>query len=511
METVDVLIIGGGVNGAGIARDLSGRGLSVMLCEKDDLGGATSSSSTKLFHGGLRYLEFFEFKLVRESLLEREFLLKAMPHISWPMRFVLPMDEDMVHTNTGSATSRVLRWTMPWLKGRRPSWVMRLGLALYDALATNSTLPRTARLDLHETVEGVPIKSYYKTGLEYSDGWVDDARLVVLNCRDAAARGAIIKTRTKVEQATAMGDAWQVSLSDGTVQSARLVVNAGGPWVSDILQQSIGQNDPKKMRLVRGSHILTRALYEHDKAYFLQQPDGRIIFVIPYEQSFTLIGTTEEDHTSDPKAAHCSEAEKDYLIGAVNRYFKTPVSQSDIVWTYSGVRPLVEDVSASASSTSRDYQIELTLHQGAPILNVYGGKITTYRHLSEEAANLVCLHLRHRKVGWTKGVTLPGGDFEGSTPMEKMEQLQSDYPFLDAGWALRLIRAYGTEAWDVLGDARSIKDLGQHFGANLYQREVDWMRSCEWAETEEDILWRRSKLGLHGATLSAANHNGSKD
>ncbi|MEM9715512.1 MAG: glycerol-3-phosphate dehydrogenase [Pseudomonadota bacterium] len=498
----DVLIIGGGVNGAGIARDLAGRGLSVVLCEKDDLGGATSSSSTKLFHGGLRYLEFFEFKLVREALLEREYLLKAMPHISWPMRFVLPVDEAMVHPNVRSGTSRVLRWTMPWLKGRRPAWVMRMGLFLYDALASNSSLPKTARLKLGSAPEGKLIKSKYQTALEYSDGWVDDARLVILNCRDAAARGAEIRPRTKVEKADAVDGIWQVQLSDGSTVQAKTVVNAGGPWVSEVLRQSIGQNKPKKMRLVRGSHIITKSLYDHDKAYFLQQSDGRIIFVIPYEDDFTLIGTTEADHDGDPKTAECSDEEKAYLIGAVNQYFDQPISKADIVWTYSGVRPLVEEEDATATSTSRDYELELTLHTGSPILNIYGGKITTYRHLSEEAANLVCLHLRHNQMGWTKGVALPGGDFGEKSAANLTADLQAAYPFLIPRWAARLIRMYGTEAWDILGDAQSASDLGTDFGGTLTQAEIDWMREKEWAETDEDILWRRSKLGLHGAKLS---------
>jgi len=502
MKTVDVLIIGGGVNGAGIARDAAGRGLSVMLCEKDDLGGATSSSSTKLFHGGLRYLEFFEFKLVREALIEREYLLKAMPHISWPLRFVLPVDEEMIHPNVNSGTSRVLRWTMPWLKGRRPAWVMRMGLFLYDALASNSTLPRTKRLDLAKDAEGDPIKRDYAVGLEYSDGWVDDARLVVLNCRDAQIRGAEIKPRTKVETAQVAGEGWHVTLSSGETVQAKVLVNAGGPWVSEVLRQSLGQNNPKKMRLVRGSHIITKKLYAHEKAYFLQQPDGRIIFTIPYEQEFTLIGTTEADHDGDPKTATCSDAERDYLLGAVNQYFEKPISAKDVVWTYSGVRPLVEEEDASATATSRDYELEFTLEPGAPVLNIYGGKITTYRHLAEEATNLLGLHLRVPQPPWTQGVALPGGDFEGKTPEELATALADDYAFLTSKWAQRLIRMYGREAWDVLDDAKKIDDLGADHGATLYQREVDWMVAQEWAATAEDILWRRSKLGLHGAKLS---------
>ncbi|MEO1563553.1 MAG: glycerol-3-phosphate dehydrogenase [Pseudomonadota bacterium] len=502
MEQVDVLIIGGGVNGVGIARDLAGRDLSVMLCEKNDLGGATSSSSTKLFHGGLRYLEFFEFKLVRESLLEREHLLAAMPHISWPMRFVLPVDEAMVYGNHTSPVSRLLRWTLPWLRGRRPAWVLQLGLRIYDALASNSTLPNTRRINLAAFKEGTALKSDFSTALEYSDGWVDDARLVVLNARDAAARGADILPRTKVVSATPDAGRWQVTLDGGRAVQARLLVNAGGPWVSEILAGALRQNNPPKMRLVRGSHIVTRALYDHDKAYFLQQPDGRIIFVIPYEDEFTLIGTTEEPHHGDPKAAHCSPEERDYLLSAVNRYFAAELVPEDVVWTYSGVRPLVDDNADSATASSRDYDLQLIEVQNAPVLNVFGGKITTHRHLAEEASNLVCGALGNQLPAWTRGVPLPGGDFNGRSPDQMFAELQSTYPFMSDGFARRLIRTYGTEAWALLDDASSLEDLGADYGANLYQREVDWLRANEWAQTDEDILWRRTKLGLHGARLT---------
>ncbi|MEM0977434.1 MAG: glycerol-3-phosphate dehydrogenase [Pseudomonadota bacterium] len=502
MENVDVLIIGGGVNGAGIARDLAGRGLSVRLCEKGDLGGATSSNSTKLFHGGLRYLEFFEFKMVREALLEREYLLKAMPHISWPLRFVLPVDELMVHPNARSATSRVLRWTLPWLRGKRPAWVIRTGLFLYDLLASNSSLPRTKRVDLKSGAEGDVLKSKFTSGLEYSDGWVDDARLVIANCRAAEAAGAQICPRTAVVNATVSGDLWDVSLADGERLRARLIVNAAGPWVSETLRKTFGVNDPKKMRLVRGSHIVTPKLYDHDKAYFLQQPDGRIIFAIPYEDEFTLIGTTEVDHNDDPRTAKCSPAERTYLLDAVNLYFRQAVSEDDIVWTYSGVRPLVEEATETVTSTSRDYELFMSQEIGAPLLNVFGGKITTYRHLAEEAGNMICLQFRHPIPPWTRGVRLPGGDFEREDVDTLERQLRTQYPFLNADWAKRLMRMYGTDAWDLLGDAASLEDLGKQFGATLTEREVAWMRDREWAKTAEDVLWRRSKLGLHGARIT---------
>lgn len=493
----DLFIIGGGINGCGIARDAAGRGLSVCLAEMGDLGGATSSASTKLFHGGLRYLEFFEFSLVRHALAERETLLAAMPHISWPMRFVLPLSPEM-RFDGATPTSRVLGALMPWLRGRRPDWLIRLGLFLYDHLGGRKILPGTKTLRLRGTVEGAALQDRFVKAYEYSDCWVEDARLVVLNARDAEARGARILTRTRVIAATRAGDHWQVTLErDGLpeVVTARALVNAAGPWVADVVQGVIRQNSRETVRLVRGSHIVVPRVAGHDKAYFLQGADGRIIFAIPYESDFTLIGTTDADHQGDPLAARCTEAERDYLIAFANQYLKTPLTQADVVWTYSGVRPLYDDGAKSATAATRDYVLSLD-ENGPVLLNIFGGKITTYRKLAEDAWDKLKPHFPGRRDHWTAGVALPGGDFPVDGVDRLIDDLLGHYPFLTQSWAARLIRAYGTEARLILGDAKSAADLGQEFGATLTQTELRWLMDREYARTADDVVWRRSKLGL---------------
>ncbi|WP_370341975.1 glycerol-3-phosphate dehydrogenase [Pararhodobacter marinus] len=490
----DLVVIGGGINGCGIARDAAGRGLKVLLVEKGDLAGATSSASTKLFHGGLRYLEYFEIGLVRKALIEREVLLRAMPHISWPMRFVLPYHKDM-RFDSETPTSRLLSTIMPWMKGRRPRWLIRLGLFLYDHLGGRKILPATRRLDLDHAPEGGPLQEHFKTAYEYSDCWVQDARLVVLKARDAEARGARVLTRTAVTEARVEGDHWRVSMGEDSVR-ARALVNAAGPWAAEVVRDVLHKNTGASIRLVRGSHIVTRKLYEHDKAYFFQGTDGRIIFAIPYEQDFTLIGTTDAEHSDPDTPPRCSEEERDYLCAFASGYFKRAVRPGDVVWTYSGVRPLYDDGARSATAATRDYVLDLDTSAGAPVLNVFGGKITTYRKLAESALHKLAAHLP-MQGDWTAGVALPGGDFPVDGVPDLIADLRADYPFLTQRWARRLVQAYGTEARAILGEAASADDLGADFGATLTAREVDWLIAHEYARTPEDVLWRRGKLGLH--------------
>jgi len=495
---VDLFVIGGGVNGCGIARDAAGRGLRVALAEMDDLASATSSASTKLFHGGLRYLEFFEFSLVRKALIERETLLKAMPHISWPMRFVLPYHKDMRFEST-TPTSRLLTVVMPWMRGRRPAWLIRFGLFLYDTLGGREILPPTRTLRLAEDPAGVPLKPKFRHAYEYSDCWVDDARLVALNARDARLKGATIMTRARVTGAERSAERWVVSvaLADGTSErwTARALVNAGGPWVGDVIRNTLRVPTAETIRLVRGSHIVTRKLFDHDRAYFFQGEDGRIIFAIPYESDFTLIGTTDQDHAGDPRDARCTDEEADYLCAFASEYFARPVTRDDIVWTYSGVRPLYDDGSKSATAATRDYVLSLET-EGAPLLNVFGGKITTYRKLSESAVDMIAPLLGNDRPGWTGGAPLPGGDFAVDRFAALVDGLRRRFPFLDAFWARRLVRAYGTDAERLLDGATGPGDLGRVFGATLTEREVRWLMREEFARTAEDVVWRRSKLGL---------------
>ena len=478
-DIYDLAIIGGGINGCGIARDAAGRGLSIFLCEQGDLAQGTSSASTKLIHGGLRYLEHFRFRLVREALVEREILLRAMPHIAWPMRFVLPHNP-----------------------GLRPAWLIRLGLFLYDNLGGRHLLPATRTLDLQRDKTGEPLKPSLKRAYEYSDCWIDDARLVVLNARDAAVRGAVIAVDTTCVLAERRDGLWQVTLEDGQTGAtrqiqARCLVNAGGPWVDDIIRYKLHRNAPARTRLVRGSHLVVARQFEHDKSYIFQMDDGRIVFAIPYEDDFTLIGTTEMDHDGPPETATCTAEERGYLLDAANAYFAEPVEDRDIVWTYSGVRPLYDDGARSSTKATRDYVLAVDTSQGgAPLLNVFGGKITTYRRLAEAALAKLKPHLSSMGEPWTAAVALPGGDIPVDAHVETEAELRADYPFLDESWARRLVRTYGSEAPDMLADAQSAADLGRTFGGNLTEQEVRWLMENEWARSADDILWRRTKLGL---------------
>ncbi|MBV7378956.1 glycerol-3-phosphate dehydrogenase [Maritimibacter dapengensis] len=499
-EVSDLFIIGGGINGCGIARDAAGRGLSVILAEMNDLASATSSASTKLFHGGLRYLEYFEVRLVREALIEREVLLRNMPHISWPMRFVLPYHKDM-RFEASTPMSRILSAVMPWMKGRRPAWLIRLGLFLYDHLGGRKILPPTRTLSLTDTPEGVPLEDRFEKAYEYSDCWVEDSRLVVLNARDAADRGAEILTRTQVEKAEREGDLWRIETrntenGERVVHFARMLVNAGGPWVGDIIQTKVRLNSSEGVRLVRGSHIVTKRLFDHDKCYFFQGTDGRIIFAIPYETDFTLIGTTDAEHEDPSQSPVCTPDEQRYLIDFANQYLAEDISEDDIVWTYSGVRPLYDDGARSATAATRDYTLKVDAAGGAPVLNVFGGKITTYRRLAESALEKIGAHVPAKSGPWTAGASLPGGDFAVDAVDARIDALGEDYPFLTAFWAKRLIRAYGTDAPRLLGDAKSAADLGRDFGATLTEAELSWLMTHEFARTAEDVVWRRNKLGL---------------
>lgn len=494
----DLFIIGGGINGCGIARDAVGRGLTVTLAEQGDLAQATSSASTKLFHGGLRYLEYFEFRLVREALEERETLLAAMPHISWPMRFVLPYSPDM-RFEGDTPTGRLLSAAMPWMKGRRPAWLIRLGLFLYDNLGGRKILPGTRRLDLTRDPAGKPLQQRFRLAYEYSDCWVQDARLVALNARDARDRGAKILTRSRVISAERRGDLWHI-VTEGAAgrqdHTARALVNAGGPWVEDVIRNVARINSTEGVRLVRGSHIVTRKLYDHDRCYFFQGTDGRIIFAIPYEQDFTLIGTTDKDHTGTAGAPRCTDEERDYLLAFASQYFSKPVTQADVVWTYSGVRPLYNDGAKSATAATRDYVLSLDRAAGPPLLNVFGGKITTYRRLAESALEKLAPFFPQATGKWTARVTLPGGDFAPGDAPALVRALQDAHPFLDAGRATRLVRHYGTESRAILGTARTAADLGRDFGGTLSEAEVRWLMAREFAQTAEDVVWRRTKLGL---------------
>ncbi len=498
-EAADLFIIGGGVNGCGIARDAAGRGLSVILAEAGDLAQGTSSASTKLFHGGLRYLEFFEFRLVRESLEERETLLVAMPHISWPMRFVLPLSPEM-RFDGDTPTSRLLTRIMPWMKGRRPAWLIRLGLFLYDTLGGRKILPATRSLDLTKDEAGKPLKPTFRRAFEYSDCWVEDSRLVVLNARDAEARGARIMVGARVVSAERRGDLWEVTTENAEgrrVHHARALVNAGGPWAAGVIRNVTRINSSEKIRLVRGSHIVTRRLFEHDRCYFFQGADGRIIFAIPYEGEFTLLGTTDRDHEGEPSEARCTDAERDYLLAFASTYFEKPVTKEDVVWTYSGVRPLYDDGASSATQATRDYVLSLDAAGDAPpLLNIFGGKITTYRRLAESAMAKLAPFFPKVGPAWTARVALPGGDFPYDGFDALVDGLLRDHPFLAPAHARRLARAYGTEAAAILAGARSAADLGRDFGATLTEAELRWMMEKEYARTADDALWRRTKLGL---------------
>jgi len=486
----DLAIIGGGVNGCGIARDAAGRGNSVFLCEMNDLASGTSSWSTKLVHGGLRYLEYYEFRLVREALIEREILWQIAPHIIRPLRFVLPHHD-----------------------GLRPAWLLRLGLFLYDHIGGRHLLPPTRSVDLSSDEVGRPlIPNRYTKGFEYSDCFVDDARLVVLTARDAADRGAEIRTRSRAVEIRPIDGIWQVTVENtasgerSTIQ-ARALVNAGGPWVEQVLASGAGVNAKAKVRLVQGSHIVVPKLYAHDRAYMFQNSDGRIVFVIPYQDDFTLIGTTDRDYDGDPAKVKASPEEIKYLCDSVSEYLAKPVKPEDVVWTYAGVRPLYDDGASEAKAATRDYVFELDKPGGVPLLSIYGGKITTYRRLAEEALERLAPYLRSSKAreGWTAKSPLPGGDLDVSAIAALTAKLVRGYPFLSQAHANRLAHAYGTRASKLLGDAKSMADLGHSFGATLTESEVRYLMSAEWACSAEDIVWRRSKLGLRLSTAEIAS------
>ena len=475
-QDFDLLVIGGGINGAGIARDAAGRGLSVCLVEKRDLAGATSSASTKLVHGGLRYLEHYEFRLVRESLIERERLLAIAPHIIWPLRFVLPHD-----------------------RGLRPRWMLRLGLFLYDHLGGRKLLPPARGVDLTRPPHAGVLEDRLTRGFEYSDCWVEDSRLVVLNAMDAAERGADVRTRTECTALKRGRERWEAGLSGpGGVQtvSAKMVVNAAGPWVDTVLARAMPGRNASNLRLVKGSHLVFPRLYEGEHCYIFQNRDGRIVFAIPYEGEFTLVGTTDVAFDGDPAGIAISPAEADYICAAVNEYLSHDVSPDQAVWSYAGVRPLYDDHSASNSTVTRDYVFELDRgrdDRGPALLSIFGGKITTYRKLAEHALE----KLGVAGPSWTADAALPGGDipaldFEGFVAAQAAIR-----PWLPAPVLRRLARAYGTRLDAVLGDARAFDDLGQHFGAGLTAAEVVYLIRHEYARSAEDVLWRRSKLGLH--------------
>ena len=476
----DLAIIGGGINGAGIARDAAGRGWSVYLCEQGDLGSATSSASTKLIHGGLRYLEHYEFRLVREALMEREVLWAIAPHIVWPLRFVLPHH-----------------------RGLRPAWLLRLGLFLYDHIGGRRALPATKTLDLRQDPAGHPLKPAFTRGFEYSDCWVEDSRLVVLNARDAADRGATIETRTRCLSAERTGETWTITVQSNTHQRtlrARTLVNAAGPWVAETLGTVIRANAPAKIRLVQGSHIVIRRKYPHDRCYIFQNADSRIFFAIPYERDFTLIGTTDHDWQGAPGAVKISDDEITYLCAGASAYFREPVTPADVVWTYTGVRPLYDDGATAAQEATRDYVLSLDAPEGqGALLSVFGGKITTHRRLAEAALEKLAPHLpppHGAPAGWTGKSPLPGGDFPKQGFETLLAETRAAAPFLPEPTARRLVRAYGTKAALLLNGATSLEDLGATLGADLTEAEIRYLQTHEFARTAEDIVWRRSKLGL---------------
>jgi glycerol-3-phosphate dehydrogenase len=479
---VDIFVIGGGVNGCGIARDAAGRGFSVMLAEMGDLASGTSSAATKLVHGGLRYLEYYEFRLVREALTEREILWTAAPHIIKPLRFVLPYHE-----------------------GLRPAFVLRSGLFLYDHLGGRKLLPPTRTVDLTRDEAGKPLKPGYRTGFEYSDCWVNDARLVVLCARDAADHGATILTRTKVTSARRADGLWTIEMADvGTGERstvrAKFLVNAAGPWVDHVIVEALGQNGAHNVRLVKGSHIVVKKHYAHDRCYIFQNADNRIIFAIPYEDEFTLIGTTDIDYQDDPAKVAISDAEIGYLCAAASEYFREPVTRDEIVWSYSGVRPLFDDHASAAQEATRDYVLRLDHPAGAPgLLDVFGGKLTTHRRLAEDAMDKIETVIGRRGKPWTEGAKLPGGDFAPTDFPGEVARTAARHLDLPRELIERLLRLYGTKTAVLLDGVETVADLGEEFGAGLSAREVDYLVAHEWARTAEDILWRRTKLGLHGA------------
>ncbi|MCJ8149951.1 MULTISPECIES: glycerol-3-phosphate dehydrogenase [Shinella] len=482
-EIYDIAIIGGGINGCGIARDAAGRGLDVYLCEKGDLGGATSCASTKLLHGGLRYLEHYEFKLVREALQERERLWAIAPHFVRPLRFVLP-----------------------YMPGMRAKWQLRLGLFIYDHIGGRVRLPGTTSVRLAGQALGKGLVSSLKSGFEYSDCWVEDNRLVVMNAKAASELGAVVETQTAMTAAKRDGDGWSVTVSRGGHQRtirARTLINAAGPWANDIVSRTAGRPARGKVRLVQGSHIVVPKLYAHDRCFIFQNSDGRIFFTIPYEGEYTLVGTTDRDFDGDIDQFSATEQEKAYLCNAVSRCFDKPLTTADIVWSYSGVRPLYDDGASAAQKATRDYVIEVDEEAGIGLISIFGGKITTYRRLAEAVMDRLEPLLAREKAklvaaraGWTGRTALPGGDFAIDAFEEQLAALRARYAFLPEDLLRRLFTYYGSRLPLVLGHAKSLSDLGRTFGAGLTEAEVDYLMREEWAQSAEDIVFRRSKLGL---------------
>ena len=487
----DVLIVGGGINGAAIARDAAGRGLRVVLCEKDDLGQHTSSASSKLIHGGLRYLEHYEFGLVRKALIERETLLRSAPHIMRPLRFVMPHD-----------------------LGARPAWLIRAGLFLYDRLARREFLPGSQGIDLRSHPSGEALQPQFTQGFMYSDGWVDDARLVVLNALDARERGAVILTHARCHPPQRHPEGWRATVErDGRRLhvTARCLVNAAGPWAARFLQGATNAAGRQALRLIKGSHIVVPRLFDHPHAYIFQHPDRRIVFALPYEGAFTLVGTTDVDFRGEPDKVAISAEETGYLCQLVNRYFRRQITPADVLWSYAGVRPLVEDASASAAKATRDFRLEPDL-AGAPLLSVFGGKITTSRKLAEQAVDWVGQALGRAVPGWTERACLPGGDLYGPRPDKRgvleftawSARQAGRYHWLPAPLLERYLRAYGTRVHTLLARRGSLADMGPEVLPGLYGAEIVYLMAHEWARSSADILWRRSKLGLHLAPGSAA-------
>ena len=476
LGSVDLVVIGGGINGAGIARDAAGRGLSVILCEKDDLAQGTSSRSGKLIHGGLRYLEYYEFRLVREALIEREVLLAAAPHIVWPMRFVLPHSPE-----------------------QRPAWMVRLGLFLYDHLGGRKKLPGCRNIDLIRDPEGQPIKESYKRAFEYSDCWVDDARLVVLNALDARERGATVLTRTAATSARRVDKNWEIEFTDAEGEQSkvrsRAIANAAGPWVEDVIGRVTGAHAARRVRLVKGSHIIVPKFWAGPQAYLFQNTDKRVIFVNPYEGDMALIGTTDIPYDGRPEDVAIDNQEVNYLIAAVNRYLKTPLTPEDVVHRFSGVRPLYDDSAANPSAVTRDYVFDVD--GSPPMLSVFGGKITTYRKLAEHALEKLKPLFPQMKPAWTGGAALPGGDMANADFQGFLADFGRRHPWLPEDLAHHYGRLYGTRADRVIADASDMDGLGRHFGGQLYEREIAYLCAEEWAVTPEDILERRTKHGLH--------------
>jgi len=477
-EMVDLLVVGGGINGAGIARDAAGRGLSVLLVEQDDLAGHTSSASTKLIHGGLRYLEYGEFRLVREALIERERLWKMAPHIIWPLRFVLPQTHSP-----------------------RPAWQVRAGLFLYDHLGGRDELPGTKTVRLDQTPYGAGLSARNGRAFVYSDCWVEDSRLVVLNALDAAERGATILTRTRLVAAAREADGWTATIADAAGERrvrARALVNAAGPWVADVIGRVAGAKSERGVRLIKGSHVVVPRLYEGDHAFMLQNADRRIVFAIPYEGRFTLLGTTDQPWDGAPAKAAIDADETAYILETANRYFARQLGTDDVVWSYAGIRPLYDDRKGSASAVTRDYVLDLDAGQGkAPMLSIFGGKITTYRKLAEHALGELARLLPRTGPAWTAGATLPGGAMPGGDFERFLAAAEAERPNFPRPLLRRLARAYGTRIAEILGPAATPDALGADLGGGLHEAEIDYLVRAEWARTAEDILFRRSKLGLH--------------